>query len=154
MFNFRDSNGTFKGLAGECMFKITDKWVNLTRFYGKKRYFETFSKYLKKEQQEFLDKNWYSLDAIKLSFYPKKFTLYEVKTRKKWINPKPYWQASFTQSTVNLYKEAIRLGFEVKIATVWLLENWNYEVELEDFLGAKYYVDNDGTYDRAGVNNC
>ena len=72
MFNLKKGKSNYKGWIGECMFKLTDKSVELTRFFVKQKYLRIFGKYFSKNQKEFLNKYWYSLDAIKISFDKKK----------------------------------------------------------------------------------
>lgn len=141
----KNFNGTFKGYIGECLLKLTDANLILTRYFWRKKYFELFGKYLTSEQQEFLDKNWYSIDGIKIT--KGKPELYEVKTRNKHISPKPHWKTCFTESSLYVYKRAIELGFTVTVATIWLHNDWNFEIELEDLENADYHVSNPKPYD-------
>ena len=78
----------------------------------------------------------------------KKIELFEIKTRNKYNNPKPFWITNFTKSTVDIYNKALELGFKVQIVTVWLLDDWYYEIEFEDFLNAKYFISKPKKYDR------
>lgn len=149
MYNLKKGKGSFKGLIGECMLKLTDKYLVITRFFNKQKYFTIFGRYLSHAQAEFVDKYWFSIDAIKISFENKTKTvyLYEIKTRNNYSCIKPHWRTKFTQSTIDIYTEALRIGFNVKIATVWLLDDWNYEIELEDFKKADYCIDKPKRYD-------
>ena len=149
MYNLKNGKGSFKGLIGECMFKLTDRYLVITRFFNRNKYFTVFGKYLTKEQAEFIDKNWFSIDAIKISFDGgfKKVCLYEIKTKNKYADPKVFWRTKFTQSTIDVYNKAIELGFGVKVATVRLYDNWNYELEFEDFKNANYCIDKPKQYD-------
>ncbi|MBW2986507.1 hypothetical protein KY333_04010, partial [Candidatus Woesearchaeota archaeon] len=94
----------------------------------------------------------FSIDAIKISFDKgKKIYLYEIKTKNKYQKPRSYWKIKFTQSTVNIYREALKLGFEVKIAIVWLLDDWNYEIQFQDFKTADYCIDKPKKYDLKSI---
>ncbi len=149
MHNLKNGGGSFKGYIGECMFKLTDKYLVLTRFFSKNKYASIFGKYLSKEQFEFVYTNWYSIDAIKICFDTgKQIIIYEIKTRNKYDCPKSNWATKFTQNSIDLYKKAIGLDFKVTVATVWILEDWNYEIEFEDFQDAKYCIDESKTYDK------
>ncbi len=148
MYNLKKCKGSFKGLVGECMFKLTDKYLIVTRFFNKAKWFNIFGKYLTQEQLNFVDAYWFSIDAIKISFEGyKRIILYEIKTRNKYSQPKYFWKTKFTKSTVDIYNEALEKGFEVKIATVWLRDNWDYEVRIEDFKDADYCIDKPKKYD-------
>lgn len=148
MYNLKNCGGSFKGLIGECMFKLTDKYLIITRFFNKTKWLTIFGKYLTKEQLHFVEKYWFSIDAIKISFCTgKKVCLYEIKTRNKYSRPKYFWKQKFTKCTVDLYNDALKKNFEVKIATVWLLDDWNYEIEIQDFKDADYCIDKAKKYD-------
>lgn len=148
MFNVKSMGGTFKGLVGESLFKATEKYVVLPRFFGKWKYRQVFGKYLTVEQLAFLEQYWYSLDAIKISFEKgKEIILFEVKTRNKYEHAAPFWITKFSQSSVEIYKQALLLDFKVRIATVWLHDNWEYSVEIEDFQEEGCYVDGPKKYD-------
>ncbi len=149
MYNLKKGGGTFKGLIGECMFKLTRKNLILTRFFNKNKYLTIFGNRLTKEQYTFLDKNWYSLDAIEIDYStnPYKFLLFEVKTMNYLYNPKPYWKLLMTKNTYNLYSESLKLGFDVKVATVILLDNWNYEIEITDFDKTDFLISKPKKYD-------
>lgn len=130
------------------MFKLTDKDLVVTRFFNKSKWFGIFSKYLTADQREFLQKHWFSIDAVKVSFKEgKEVNLYEIKTKNKYNNPRSFWRTKFTQSTVDVYTQALKRGFKVTVATVWLLDNWNYEIEMADFRNADYCVDRPKQYD-------
>lgn len=148
MYNLRNGKGSFKGIIGECMLKLTDKDMVVTKFFNKNKYILIFGKYFSKEQLDFIKLNWFSIDAIKIHFEGgKKLCLYEIKTKNRYDNPKPFWLTKFTQETNEMYRKALSFGFEVKVATVWLLDNWDYEIELEDFQSAKYCIDKPKPYD-------
>ena len=145
MYNLKKEGGTFKGLIGESMFKLTRKYAFLVRFHNKKKFFEIYENILSSEQKSFLDQNWYSLDSIEV--IGNEIFLYEIKTRNKYqklIHFKP----KMTLETHNLYNEAKKCGFLTKIATVWLLDDWNYNVEITDFEENFYCIDKPKRYDK------
>lgn len=53
-----------------------------------------------------------------------------------------------TDSTSRMYNEAIKIGFDVKVATVWLHDNWDYNIEIVDFNQAKFSIDKSKNYDK------
>jgi len=148
MYNLKDCGGTFKGLIGECMFKLTDKDIIITRFFNRLKYLEVFGKYLDKKQAIFISKNWYSLDAVKLSFVngEKKIILYEVKTRNVY-NRKIFSKPKMTLETHKLYNTAKSLGFVTKLATVWLHDCWIYDIEINELNKNLYCIDKPKKYD-------
>lgn len=153
MYNLKRGKGTYKGLIGECLFKLTNEKVIITKFFNKNKFFYIFEKRLSLDEKNFLDKNWYSIDAIEIDYSqkPQKIILYEIKTLNDFyyeklngLNRIPL----FTEYTSKMYKEAINNGFIVKIAIIWLKDNWDYVVELEDFSKANYQISKPRKYDR------
>jgi len=152
MYNLKRGGGTYKGIIGECMFKLTRRYLILTKFFNKKKYLDFFGGRFSIEQKSFIDNHWYSIDA--LEFIYGKITLFEIKTLNDFyyskldgINRVP----QFTQHTIEIYKEALRLGFDVKVAVVWLKENWDYEVSISDFDKCNYFVDGSRKYDHGAI---
>ncbi len=74
--------------------------------------------------------------------------IYEVKTRNHLFNPKPSWRSKMTLSSLNIYKEALSLGFEVKVVSLWLFSNWDYDFDIDDFEEAAYSIDKPKLYDK------
>ena len=149
MFNLKRGGGSFKRIIGECMFKLTNERVVITKFFRKDKYFPIFGKHFTPEQKEFLQNNWYSIDAIDILFSngQKEVILYEVKTRNKY-NKELYFKPKMTLETHNLYNSAKSLNFSVKIVTVWLYDNWEYDLEIKDFDEKDYYIDTPKLYDK------
>lgn len=148
MFNLKEGGGSFKGLIGECMFKLTNKEVVITKFFNKSKYFNTFGKYFTPEQHSFLENNWYSIDAIEVKFSNnvKNIILYEIKTRNKYNYELPFLP-KMTLETHRIYHSAKSLGFVPKIAIVWLYDSWNYDIELKEFDEKEYSIDRPKQYD-------
>src|SRR3989338_5201961 len=124
MYNLKKFGGSFKGLIGECMFKLTREHAFLVRFHNKNKFLEVWNRILTSDQKEFIYKNWYSLDAIEV--VNNQVILYEIKTRNSYRKPL-YFQPKMTLQTHNLYLEAKRLGFIIKLVTIWLFDDWNYD---------------------------
>lgn len=146
MYNLKNGKGTYKGMVGECLFKLTRQYLILPKFFNKNKYFMIFSKKFTIEQVKFLKENWYSIDSIE--FIDNKPVLFEIKTRNKYLNPKSNWLPKMTLATHNMYKKAIKLGFIVKVAHVWLLDDWNYSIELIPIENFKYTIDKPKQYDK------
>ncbi len=146
MYNTKNYGGTFKGVIGECMVKLTDAQLVLTRFYPRNKFFMLFGTRFTPEQQMFLTQNWYSLDAVK-AVPGKAPILFEIKTRNYYANPNPAWVNSMTQNTTVLYEQAAKLGFITKVLTVWLHDNWEFRIDEENFQNAVYYVTEPKKYD-------
>ena len=146
MHDLTTKNGSFKGYIGECMFRLAEPRAYLVRYIGKSWYIETHCQQLSDAQHEFLQKYWYSLDAISVD--TTKITLYEVKTRNEYSYNNPQWKNKFTKSTVDIYRKALSLGFTVLVATVVLHKNWQYDILLEPFDHAIYCIDAPKKYDR------
>jgi len=62
MYHLKKIKGTFKGIAGECMFKATRN-VFITRFFQIEFILRKFREILNEEQIEFITHNWLSFDA-------------------------------------------------------------------------------------------
>jgi hypothetical protein len=150
MNNLKEGKGTYKGLIGECMFKMTRPYLIVTKFFNKRKYFEIFGNKFSKFENEFIDKNWFSIDAIEINYSikPRKVVIYEIKTVNEYKNPNLHWGIKMTLSTHKIYNEALKLGFDVKFAIVHLLDNWNYEIEIVDFDKLDYYIDKPKPYDK------
>ncbi|MFP4403216.1 MAG: hypothetical protein ACLFPJ_02610 [Candidatus Woesearchaeota archaeon] len=149
MFKLKEAKGTYKGLIGECMFKLTRKYAILNKYWNKRKYFEIFGKYLNDKQINFLNKYWHSLDAIEIVFInkTKNVFLYEIKT-KNIYNKSLGFKPKITKSSVLLYKKAIELDFKVNLAFVCFYNDWNYSVKIVDFSENNYYIDSKKLYDK------
>ncbi len=149
MYNLKEGKGTFKGTIGECMFKLTNDKVVITKFFNKSKYFFIFGKYLNEKQSQFLQENWYSIDAIEILFIegkPQAF-LYEIKTRNKYARELSY-KPKMTEASHALYNSSKEYGFIPKLVTVWLHDNWEYSIEIKDFHENLYCIDKPKKYDR------
>jgi len=153
MYNLKRGKGTYKGLIGECLFKLTRRYLIVTKFFNRDKYFEIFKDKLSEEERGFLYKNWFSIDALEFDYNknPRKVVLFEIKTlndfyyqKMNGLNRIP----KITLNTFNLYNEALKKGFDVKIAIVWLKENWDYNIEITDFNKCKYLIDKSKKYDK------
>jgi len=148
MYKLRELNGSYKGLAGECMFKLTRKWAVLPKFFNKNRYFLIFGKHLDGQQSEFIRLNWYSIDSIEISFKGgiKEITLFEIKTKNVY-SKELFYKPKMTFAVHNLFNTAKSIGFNVKLALVKFYDNWDYDVEMLDFNECNYCIDKPKQYD-------
>jgi hypothetical protein len=153
MYNLKRGGGTYKGIVGECLFKLTRRYLILPKFFNKEKYFKIFGERLSKDEANFIDNNWHSLDAIEFDYTknPRKVVLFEVKT----LNDVYYHKLNglnripiFTDSSVKMYKGALQNGFDVRVAKVWLKDDWNYDVEIVDFDKCNYQIDSPKKYDK------
>ena len=149
MNNLKKLNGTYKGLIGECMFKLTRKWVVITKYWNKLKYMQIFGKYMNSVQREFILTNWHSLDAIEITFTngKKQITLYEIKTKNEY-NVKLFFKLKMTESTHRIYQIAKKAGFNTKIAIVHFTDDWNYYTKIVEFNEASYCIDKPKKYDK------
>ena len=151
MYNLKNGKGTFKGLIGECMLKLTRRNLILTRFFNRTKFFQLFNRNLTTIHKEFLFKNWYSIDALEWDYTgkSKKLILFEIKTENQKFNVKRSWRRpKMTLATHDMYNHALSLGFDVQVATVKLLDDWNYDIQLSDFSKFNYCIDKPKKYDR------
>jgi len=148
MHNLKEGKGTFKGTIGECMFKLTNDKVVITKFFNKNKYFSIFGKYFEEKQLRFLQENWYSIDAIEIIFVEgkKHIFLYEIKTRNKYKKELSY-KPKMTEASHILYNRSRDYGLIPKLVTVWLHENGEYSIDIEDFHKSLYCIDKPKKYD-------
>ena len=138
MYNLKNQ----KGIVGECMFKLTRKWLILTQYMGANNYLFRFERYYTDEQKEFLKLNWYSLDGVEIEYEKggEKRVLYEIKTKNQYARDLGY-KPKTTASTYKLYMQAQKLGFEVRLAIIFLKNDWEYDILIEDFNSQNIYID-------------
>ena len=147
MFNVKKAGGTFKGIIGECLFKLTNDSVIITKFFNKEKFFFYFSKYFTCEQESFLRKHWFSIDAIEVNGISNKAVIiYEIKTRNKYSKGL-YFKPKMTENTSTIYSNAKSLRIEVQMVTVWLYQNWEYDVEIKEFDLDDFCIEKPKTYD-------
>ena len=149
MFDLEKMHGTFKGTIAECMFKLTNKRVVVTKFFNKKKYFEIFGKYFNGEQISFLEGNWYSIDAIEINFDygVKHLILYEIKSKNAYF-AKGGFPFKITQNTYNIYTKSKDMGFEPKFAVVWFFKDWKFDISIRDFDQSNWVIDKSKSYDK------
>ena len=147
-YNLLHFGGTFKGIIGECMFKLANPKITLTAFYPKKRFIGYFSNSLTKEQIKFLNSHWGSIDAIDVKRIQNKniFVLYEIKTRNRYKKDLHY-KPKMTHATHIIYEYAKNLGFNISLVTIWLEHNWNYIIQLSEYNQKNYCIDKPKKYD-------
>ncbi|MBW3015466.1 hypothetical protein KY330_03530 [Candidatus Woesearchaeota archaeon] len=150
MYKLTKLNGSFKGTIAECMFKLVNEKVVITKFFNKKKYFDIFGKYFDDRQKQFLEKNWYSIDAIEVRFVKgvKQLLLFEIKSQNAQYSKIAKWPLKITASTHRLYTESRQYGFRPILAKVICFDNWNFEVETEDFETARWTIDRPKKYDK------
>jgi len=150
MFNLKRCGGSFKGTIGECMFKLTNDKVIVTKFFNKNKFFSIFGNRISKDKHEFLVLNWYSIDGIEFDNLNRNIILYEIKTKNEY-KKKLHFKPKMTLSTHLLYNQAKNLGFVVKLVIVLLYENWDFGIRIEDFDESKYCIDKPKRWDKAGL---
>lgn len=149
MYNLQKMNGSFKGLIAECMFKLTNKRVVITKFFNKSKYFIIFGKYLSPDQRKFLESNWHSIDALEVIFYNGGYRviLYEIKTQNAKYENIRKWPLKLTLNTYNIYSHAYNFGFEVKLVKVLIFPDWDFDIKIEDFKSGRFTIDGARKYD-------
>lgn len=154
MFDLEKMGGSFKGTIAECMFKMTNSRVVITKFFNKEKYFAVFGKYFTFEQKEFLRNNWYSIDGIEIKFLEgkRRIILYEVKTKNAYYAGKEKWEPiKITTNTYYMYLKSRDLGFEPKLALVWILKDWKFDVKIKEFESVNWYIDKPKMYDKTNI---
>ena len=72
LYNLKKMCGTFKGYIGECMFQLSQKGVILPRYFPKDKFFIFFGNYIDEKKKAFIEKNYFSIDGIKIIKSPLK----------------------------------------------------------------------------------
>ncbi|MBU2590115.1 MAG: hypothetical protein KKF52_03475 [Nanoarchaeota archaeon] len=146
MENLKLFYGTYKGLIGEYMFRLTRKFIILTKLTDKDRIINYFNEKLKEEQKIFLETYWHSIDALEFKRNEQEIILYEVKTKNAYKNK--IFKPKMTLHTHNIYNKAQELGFVVKLILIRLHNNWNFEVEELEFNKEHYQIDSPKRFDK------
>ena len=151
MHNLKKQTGTFKGTIGECMFRIVYNKVIINRFFNKQRCLDYYYNYFTKNQLNFLDTYWSSIDAFEVDEKNKKIILYEIKIRAAEYKNMDY-PMRLSPRIAQIYKKAPELSFETKLAIVWFCNNWEYYIEIINFDDGYYYIDHSQNYKRYKMN--
>lgn len=150
MHNLKKMGGTFKGLSGECMFRLVRKRSYITRFFPIEFVLRRHSEMLSEKKIKFLMDNWLSFDAIE--FFDSDIIIYEIKTRN--VEYSTRYKIQTTQQSVNALNQAKLLGFNVKLAKVLLHNDWNYEIKFSNFNyhPRRMWINNHNNYDKSSLN--
>jgi hypothetical protein len=134
MNSLKKASGTFKGLAGECMFRLVKKNSILTHFQPKEHAKKQLREIYNVEQIKFLMDNWDTIDAIDIE-EPK---IYEIKT--KSCNYGNY-KIRMMANCHNTLKKANNLGIKPILAKIKLEEDWLYLIIESDYLKIQKELD-------------
>src|SRR3989338_2556668 len=86
LHNLKRMCGSYKGIIGECMFKLTRRNLVVTKFFNRSKYIDIFGHYFRNDQLKFLKDNWFSIEAIEIKVTDGRplIFLFEIKTRNKY----------------------------------------------------------------------
>jgi hypothetical protein len=146
MYDLNKLKGSYKGNIAECMFKLTSDKIIINKFFNKNKFMEIFSKYLTNDQIEFINNNWYSIDAVE--FNQKEKVLYEIKSKKAIYANKTQWPLKITKNTFDLYSRSKKVGFIPKVAIVWFHQDWKYDIEIKQFESVHWSIDKPKKWDK------
>ncbi|MFH1769971.1 MAG: hypothetical protein ABH828_00255 [archaeon] len=127
MNSLKKASGTFKGLAGECMFRIEKNNTILTHFQPKEHAEKQLREVYTKEQIIFLLENWDTIDAINT----KKTKIYEIKTMSCDYGK---YKIRIMANCHNTLLKAHKIGIKPILAKIKLEEDWLYKVVETDYL--------------------
>jgi hypothetical protein len=96
---------------------------------------------IKKEHERFLRKHWRSIDLF-WSHHEGNLIIYEVKTRNSGVKRRP----DLTQATVDCFEEALKLGIQVFVVTVYFHDDWEISFEVNRYRKEDFRVNNGGYY--------
>lgn len=127
------------------MFALTLRYPLLPIYMSCSKCLWVIGKYLTSAQRFFMMQHWHSFDVVE--YNDGKLCLYEVKVRNEYQKKKNL-KPKMTLASYQMYEEAGKAGFEVKVAFVEFLDNWEYNVEVVDLTADSCYVDKPKKYDR------
>lgn len=148
VFNLKRLSGSAKGRIGELLAKREIKYSHSTKELSPSS-LDAFPFSVPEEIKKYLLKNWYSLDLFSFvldeNLIVQNLCIYEVKVRNytHLLEPR-YSKSLLTNNCLNVYREALSLGFSVKHVEVILLDDWNYYLTIKDFDIDNFYI-SDGT---------
>jgi hypothetical protein len=157
MYNLRKIRGTLKGSVGEAIFISIKNHTHATKFDS----YEWLNKLnhleIPKKILNFLKANWATIDVFEFIVqgnFVTNLILYEIKTlnnySSKGINfgRKPV----ITQNSLNFYLAALNHGYIVKSVYVILYDNWEFDINVNDFLPRNFNVwDGNPKYSKAAI---
>ena len=118
--------GSYKGIIGEAVFAATFTEYILTRFHPKNRYLAKLK--ITRDQQSFLDKHWYSVDAVSTQEpHIVEVKIWSQKSRKHRYKPRA------SLKTIELMERSRDVGFRPFLAFITLRDNWIVDVILQDW---------------------
>lgn len=127
MNSLKKSSGTFKGLAGECMFRLVNRETILTHFQPREQAIKQLQETYNKEQINFLLNNWDTIDAINI----KETKIYEIKTKSCDYGK---YKIRVMANCHNTLKKASKIGIKPILAKIIFEEDWLYRVVEKDYL--------------------
>jgi len=144
-YDLRRQNIRLKSDLGEIIAKHRIPYLHLIRerkqdFLDRKFPFGD----LPKNAKNFLKKNWFSIDSFRFKSNDYKFSnleLFEIKLRSYYPNlRREAYIIDMTSNEVKIYKEAIKNGFDVFVVTIWLYDDWKYDVVIKNFNSTKLKI--------------
>ena len=148
MHNLKSVCGTFKGVIGECLFKAAFPNVILTKFTNKHRFTQNYPFYVSEDKMNFLFDNWHFIDAFGLDSINRTLIIYEIKVKDDYENANDFWKIRMTASTVDIFNKAVAIGVNVKVVTVHLYDDWNFDFDLKDFTESDYCINKPKFWDK------
>jgi hypothetical protein len=127
MNSLKKASGTFKGLIGECMYRIENPRIILTHFQPKELAIRQLREIYDDKQIAFIFANWDTIDAIATN----ETTVYEIKTR---CGDYGKYKLRVMANCHNTLKKAARIGITPKLIKVIFEEDWLFRVEETDYL--------------------
>jgi|GEM_PF-2036367 len=125
-----------KAELGEIIAKHKISYLHLKREY-KPDYLEKdfpFGK-LPDKIKDFLKENWFSIDSFRFRIKNKKeinLELFEIKLRSYYPNlRREAYIIDMTSNELEIYKKAIKMGFNVFVVVVWLYDDWRYDLSIK-----------------------
>ncbi|MFH2028827.1 MAG: hypothetical protein ABIJ08_06825 [Nanoarchaeota archaeon] len=144
-YDLRRQDIKLKSELGEIITKHKIAYLHLRREHKKDYLGQVFPfGKLPNNVKSFLEKNWFSIDAFRFKSRNFKFLnlqLFEIKLRSYYPNlRKEGYIIDMTKKELSIYKMARTLGFEVYVVTIWLYDDWKYDLKLNNFDNAKIKI--------------
>ncbi len=140
-YDLRRQNIKLKSEIGEIIAKNRIPYLHLRREHRRDYLDQNFPfGYLPSKPKQFLKENWFSIDAFRFKSTNHNFVnleLFEIKLRSYYPNlRREAYIPDMTSRELAIYKKAVKEGFEVFIAVIWLYDDWRYDVSIENFKSA------------------
>ncbi len=146
-YNLRKLKGTFKGIIGECMFKLIRKSSFLTWFTRYNEFISYNKQYISQREADFLRRFWHSIDAVEIK--DNRLVIYEIKTKNYYsAYYEKRFQPEITKASYNAYMLAKKIGIRVWLVKILFFDNWKFSICYKEINRSNCFIDKEKRYDK------